>query len=161
MKKVDYFWLGVVVILFDQLTKHAILNYQELLPYQVNPCFDLVLAWNRGISFGIFNNNPLWISHSLLLLNSSIIAGLIWWFLQPEQEKIRLNGALIIAGGIGNIIDRIFYNAVIDFLSLHWGFYYWPSFNVADSAITVGVLHILWKSIKENVLKRIKKNEID
>ena len=110
---------------------------------EVPPFFQLVLTWNRGVSFSFFrSDSPAapWIFAAVAL---AICAGLATWLRQMERAWPALAVGLIIGGAIGNVADRIRFKAVVDFLYFHWDSYYFPAFNLADSAITVGVAMLL------------------
>jgi signal peptidase II len=119
-------------------------------PYQIHavtPYFNLVLVWNRGVSFGMLNtlgeHGP-WL---LTGLAAGIGAFLIVWLYRETRALTRLALWLVLAGAVGNSIDRVRFGAVVDFLDFHVGGYHWPAFNVADSAIVVGALLILLDSL--------------
>ena len=132
--------LAIVVIVADQITKWLMLDFLDL---EVNPIvvtsfFNLVLVWNRGVSFGMFNEagaaGP-WILTAVALL---VVLGLLYWLRQAEGWYMVVGLGLVIGGALGNVIDRIRYGAVVDFLDFHIAGYHWPAFNVADSAICIG-----------------------
>ncbi len=131
---------GVVVV--DQLSKSAMmaLAQAEELPRAVLPFFSLVLVRNSGISFGLFAHLPAWMPLFLTLATSLIAAGLLLWLLRARDGATAAALGLIIGGACGNIADRLRLGAVIDFLDFHLGTLHWPAFNVADSAIFMGVV---------------------
>lgn len=135
---------GLAVVL-DQLTKWVILA-QVMDPPRVIPVlpfFNLVLVHNRGASFGILNINAAWVPW-LLTSIAVIVAGvLLVWLRRAETRLLAASLGLIVGGAAGNVIDRIAYGAVVDFLDIYAGRYHWPAFNVADSAIAVGVAILL------------------
>jgi signal peptidase II len=134
------------VILLDQITKWAVLKSIPL--YGSSPViegfFNLVHVRNRGIAFGIMNRpggSQITI-YLLTLVTLGAIFLLFFWFSRlgaKEERKTTFGLALVIGGALGNLIDRIRMGEVVDFLDLHVGTFHWPAFNVADSAITVGV----------------------
>jgi signal peptidase II len=134
------------VILLDQFTKQlaeALLTaYQAV---KVLPFFDLTLMYNTGAAFSILSDQggwQRWFFVSLALIVSGVLV--IWLKrLRPDEKWVALALALIIGGAIGNLIDRILFGQVIDFVHLHYHQYYWPAFNVADSAISIGVAIML------------------
>jgi signal peptidase II len=143
--------LGVaaVVVVLDQLSKALIL---ALLAdpgldrrIGVAPVFDLVLAFNRGVSFGLFNAAGGGRSESLLfsLVAAAIVVGLVWWLARAASLLLAVAIGLIIGGAVGNVLDRVRLGAVVDFLDFHVGPWHWPAFNLADSAICVGVAAML------------------
>jgi signal peptidase II len=113
----------------------------------INEYFNIVLTWNNGISFGLFNNdnkiNALVISSIAIV----IILFLIRLLSKAETKKLNIGFGLIIGGAVGNIVDRSIYGAVMDFLDLHIGTYHWPAFNIADSSITIGAIILIADSL--------------
>lgn len=136
--------IAVLVVVADQLTKWWILSVmlprppvERIIP--VLPFFDIVLVWNRGISFGLFNNETGFNALVFAVLAAAIVAGLLVW-LRKAKEPLVVGGiGLVIGGAIGNLIDRLVHSAVVDFLDFHIGAWHWPAFNVADAAICLGV----------------------
>lgn len=137
-------WLGIalVVVLLDQASK--IMMSQFLLYGQseaITSYFNLVMVYNKGAAFSFLSDQPGWQRYFFTAV--SVIASLfILWMLKrnPTQRLFCLALALILGGAVGNLIDRIAYGHVIDFLDFHVGGWHWPAFNVADSAITVGAI---------------------
>jgi signal peptidase II len=137
-------WLGIalVVVLLDQASK--IMMSQFLLYGQsetITSYFNLVMVYNKGAAFSFLSDQPGWQRYFFTAI--SVIASLfILWMLRrnPTQRLFCWSLALILGGAIGNLIDRIAYGHVIDFLDFHVGGWHWPAFNVADSAITVGAI---------------------
>src|SRR5215510_13799914 len=110
---------------------------------EIPPVFQLVLAWNRGISFSFFRSDSAaapWIFAGLSLV---ICLGLGLWLRRMERVWPAVALGLIIGGAIGNVVDRVRFRAVVDFLDFHWKEAHFPAFNLADSAITVGVAMLL------------------
>ena len=141
--------VAVLVTLLDQLTKAAILAHfagRLVGGERVTSFFNLVLTFNRGMSFGLFNAGPQSSGLNALLFSLAaavIVAGLIYWLSRITSPLLAVAIGLIIGGAAGNVIDRIRLGAVVDFLDFHAGLYHWPAFNVADSAICVGVAAML------------------
>lgn len=145
MKK-KYFIFGLlagIVIVIDQLTKfiitHTIPIYGSV-PV-INGFFNLVHIYNRGMAFGLMNQPGNDITfYVLTLLTIGAIIGLIIWYskLKDESWKVTMAFSLILGGAVGNLVDRLFFKKVIDFLDFYIGSYHWPAFNIADSAITIG-----------------------
>jgi signal peptidase II len=136
--------LALFVAIADQLTKLWILRFfradePSRRIHAVTDFFNLVLTWNRGISFGFFNGA--WGLNALLfvVLAAAIIVGLLWWLARVEQSLVALAIGLIVGGAAGNAADRILRGAVVDFLDFHLGEWHPFAFNVADTAISVGV----------------------
>jgi signal peptidase II len=144
--------LGVIIV--DQATKLLILAFLKVhQSIAILPFFNLVLVYNKGVSFGLFQSQGM-LGRWLLL---SIASGVCMWLLvlifQTKQKFERVCYSLIVGGAVGNIIDRFCYGGVVDFLDFHIGARHWPAFNIADSAIVVGVGLILvvqtWHSLKQ------------
>ncbi len=142
-------FLAALIVALDQLSKWVILAVvmqpQRVIP--VTPFFDLVLRWNRGISFGLFHDAPEVGPRVLVVVSLAICAVLVLWLRKIDRVFLAAAVGLIIGGAVGNVIDRMRFGAVADFLSFHAAGYYWPAFNLADSAITVGVAMILMDSL--------------
>lgn len=123
----------------DQATKWWILEgvVSSHGTIHITPFFNLVLGWNRGISFGMLGGHdlPPWI---LALFSGSIAAGLIIWLLRTRDRLVATGLALIIGGALGNALDRLRHGAVADFLDLHLADWHWPAFNMADVGVVCG-----------------------
>ena len=141
--------IPLIILVLDWLSKDFMLN--SLIPYEpfeVNSFFNLYLTFNRGISFSMLKANGslgVWLLVGISLL---ICCGILYLF-RKERSKLSQAALMLIFGGaLGNVIDRIRYRVVIDFLDFHWGDYHWPAFNVADSAICIGVIVLLWQAFR-------------
>ena len=132
--------LAVLVVGLDQATKAwmmALLDPPRLIG--LTEFFDLVPVWNRGVSFGILSSRDgatVWLLGGLAL---AVAAGLIVWLARAERRLLALGLGLVIGGAVGNVVDRARFGAVFDFLDFHAAGWHFPAFNLADSAITVGV----------------------
>ena len=111
---------------------------------------DLVLVYNPGISYGIFSNGGEIQRIFLIVLSVIIIAYLIYWIRSSTSKFLSFGLCLIIGGALGNMVDRIIYGKVVDFISLHVFDYYWYVFNIADIAIVSGGLSVLMVSTKDS-----------
>jgi signal peptidase II len=142
--------IAILTIFFDQLSKWWVLNLVMVPPktIEVTQFFNLVLVHNRGASFGIFSDAPGWASIALIVFAIIISIVLAIWMWQAQEAFLSIALALVIGGAIGNVIDRIRFGAVVDFLDVHAGGWHWPAFNVADSAITLGVILLILDSLK-------------
>ncbi|MDR2014505.1 MAG: signal peptidase II [Azoarcus sp.] len=134
--------IGVVIVL-DQVTKEWALAQPQLARggrIEVTFFFDLILAFNRGAAFSFLAEHSGWQSWFFAVLALAVSAWLLVLTWQHRLERLLPCAfTLIIGGALGNVIDRFNHGAVVDFLSFHAGSYYWPAFNLADSAITLGV----------------------
>ena len=142
-----WLWLSIAVIVFDQLTKVWIDNNFLLHARQpvIDGFFDLTLAYNPGAAFSFLADAGGWQRWFFTILATVVTIILVVWLKRlPAHEKLNAAAlSLIIGGAIGNLIDRIAYGHVIDFLLLYYQQWSWPAFNVADSAISVGVVLML------------------
>lgn len=140
--------IAALVVALDQASKWWLLDLMGRDPrvIEVTPFFNLVLGLNRGVSFGMFDSAALgpW---PLLLLAASITVGLLLWLAKAGQRWTATALGLIIGGAVGNAIDRVRFGGVVDFLDFHAFGRHWPAFNVADSAICIGVVMILVESV--------------
>lgn len=138
--------LAVVVGVLDQLTKQLVLanlHYGQVIP--VTSFFDLVLVFNPGAAFSFLADHGGWQRWFFTVLAVVISGWLLMLMYQHRHEKLLPAAfALIIGGAIGNVYDRLLHGAVVDFLHFHYAGWSWPAFNLADSAITVGVVLMLW-----------------
>lgn len=139
-----YFIILLVLLGLDQLTKYLIVLNLEL--YEVRPLipglFNLVHVTNKGAAFSMFASVDSPLRHYFFVaVNSAAFIGLTIaaWKMGAQHLLYRLSFAMIAAGAVGNLIDRLRFGAVIDFLDFYVGSFHWPAFNVADSAICVGV----------------------
>ena len=139
--------VAAIVLVLDQVSKLALIDLLRANPggIEVAPFFNLVQVWNRGVSFGMlggewFGNYQRWI---LTMLAIAVSALLGFWLSKAERPIDRLALGLVIGGALGNAIDRVAYGAVADFFDFHVAGWHWPAFNIADSAIVVGVALLL------------------
>ncbi|MFH0787627.1 MAG: signal peptidase II [Pseudomonadota bacterium] len=142
------------VLLGDIATKEYIMTHFPLYYSQVviPGFFNLVHIQNKGVAFGFLGGAaPIWRDVLLLLLPIVAMSGiLIFAFCYPQQNKgVLLSLGGILGGALGNLIDRFRFRAVIDFLDVYWGNSHWPAFNIADSAITVGVIFLVFCTMKK------------
>jgi signal peptidase II len=131
--------IAMLVAALDQCSKRYVLEAvgAGLIPLRVLACFNLTLVWNKGVSFGLFAQMP-------------AVMALLVWMRRATHSLTRLALGCIVGGATGNIIDRIRYGAVTDFLDFHWRHWHWPAFNLADSAIFIGVVLLIGLSIMQD-----------
>jgi signal peptidase II len=145
-------WLGIalIVILFDQLTKIAVVKvFAYGQPYAITPFFNFFLVFNRGAAFSFLAAAGGWQRWGFTVLG--IVAALVICYLMKRHGNQRLFCtalALIMGGALGNVIDRLVHGHVIDFLDFHVGAWHWPAFNLADSAITIGAILLVLDELR-------------
>lgn len=145
-----WLWLSVVVVVLDQATKAlAELYLDRFDPVRLLSFFNLSLTYNRGAAFSFLSDAGGWQRIFFVVLTVLVLVFLLRWLwgLKSGQGILPVGVALVIGGAIGNLIDRIATGQVVDFLDLHYAGWHWPAFNVADSAITVGVILLLYDSL--------------
>ena len=145
-------WVLTILVL-DQLTKMIVdrtMSLHQSIPI-IDGLFNLTYVRNTGAAFGIFAGSHEAFRLPFLILVSVLALGFVVVMLKrlrDEETGLITALSLIIGGAIGNLIDRVLYGEVIDFLDFYWSNYHWPAFNVADSCITIGVLITLFYLIK-------------
>ncbi len=138
--------LAAVVLVLDQATKWWMLEVVGIAlrpPIEVTPFFNLVMVWNRGVSFGLFAHEAEVMPYVLSGVAVAIAVALLVWLARAERRWIAAAIGLVVGGAVGNVIDRLRFGAVADFFDVHVAGWHWPAFNVADAAIVVGVGMIL------------------
>ena len=141
-----WFALAVAIVVADQITKWAVLGYfaNRFPREEVTGFFNLVLVFNKGAAFSLFASAPGWQTPLLVtfaLVAAAIVSALI--VRNPERRLMCFGLALILGGALGNLIDRLRFGSVVDFLDFHALGWHWPAFNVADSGISVGAVLLI------------------
>jgi signal peptidase II len=141
--------LAALTFGFDQTIKWWLLNVvhmEERRQINITPFFDLVMAWNHGVSYGLFTTN----TQALLIIVSVLISIVLWiWACRSHRPITAAAIGLIIGGALANALDRAVHGAVADFFLLHWGDWNWYIFNPADMAIVAGVGVLLYESLMD------------
>jgi len=173
MQKVLYLIFALFILVADQLSKWAVLEHiirpmspdtlghslgliewltsaPERLPFasmKILPFFNIVMVWNKGVSFGLFSNGAdtgaLWLS----MLAIAIIIVFTVWLFRTDNKMQLFSIALVIGGAMGNVMDRLRFGAVADFLDFHAFGWHYPAFNISDSCIVIGVFLLIIQSI--------------
>lgn len=141
-----YLWIAAVIIIFDQLTKFAATDYLtgqgevQLLPF-----LNLVLVHNTGAAFGFLSNAGGWQNIFFIVVAVAASAFILWmlWRLDSKEKLLAIALTLVLGGAMGNLVDRLIYGYVIDFIDIYYATWHWPAFNVADSAITIGAVLLI------------------
>lgn len=139
-------WLSLLVVVLDQWSKYWIVaNFREYEVLTVWPVFNLTLVYNTGAAFSFLSDAGGWQRWFFVTVGVLVSLIMVVWLarLQPRERWTALGLALVVGGAVGNLIDRVVLGKVVDFLQWHWQDWYWPSFNLADSAITLGVILLL------------------
>ena len=140
--------IAAAVLILDQLTKAVFLyglgwilslDGMPVKPIEFLPFFDFVMVWNQGISYGLLQASSEFERWILTIFAVGVISFLIWWLRGVQDLRLAQAIGLIVGGAVGNVIDRILYGAVADFFHLHAFGYSWYVFNIADTAVVMGV----------------------
>ena len=142
--------LAALIVVADQVTKYAVVQYFAVNhTVAVTSFLNLLLVYNPGAAFSFLSDAAgwqRWFFVSIALIASAWIVYLLREY--PNQRLFALALSLVLAGALGNVIDRILFGAVVDFLDFHAYGWHWPAFNVADSAITCGALLLIWDAVR-------------
>lgn len=141
-----FLWLSVLVLVADQYTKVLVLQNIELYQaVQILPFFHLTHVYNYGAAFSFLHDAGGWQRWFFTIIAIAVSGLLLWWLKQTTKQQMILPIAfsLIVGGALGNAYDRLVHGYVIDFLVLYYQDWYWPAFNVADSAISIGAVLLI------------------
>lgn len=144
-----WLWLAVVVLLLDQVTKQIALSQLTLHePVALLPFLNFTLVYNKGAAFGFLSSASGW-QNAFFIVVALVACGVILYLLRQSRERIFSAALMLVLGGaIGNLVDRLIYGYVIDFVDVYYQSWHWPVFNVADSAITIGAILIAFDAFR-------------
>ena len=147
---------ALVVVLADQVSKALVFGYlSESQPtVLVTDFFNLVTAWNTGVSFSMFNNLGDYGIYVLSGFSLLVICFLMYWMSKEKSKVMQMALGFIIGGALGNVIDRVRIGAVFDFLDMHIGVHHWPAFNVADSFICIGAVLLIFGNVRFSIKRK-------
>jgi signal peptidase II len=151
--KLRYLWVSLAVVVLDQWTKWLVeVHLPWHLAQPVVPGFlNLTHVRNTGVAFGLFAadgvSSASWMLTALGLLALGAV-GVYFWIASPRDRGLLIALALVVGGAVGNLIDRVSSGAVTDFIDVYFGAHHWPSFNVADSAISIGIVLMAIDSLR-------------
>ncbi len=136
---------ALVAVVLDQTSKMLIFSFlaNSRPVIELTPFFNLVMAWNTGVSFSMFDNLGGAGVYVLSAFSLIVVGFLIYWLKDEKSLLIQISLGMIIGGAIGNVIDRVRMGAVFDFLDIHVLGYHWPAFNLADSFICIGAVLVI------------------
>lgn len=150
-------WLIILVLLVDQISKQVVIaNMQLFDSIDLLPFFNLTYVRNYGAAFSFLSDAGGWQRWFFTIIAVVISAVLTVWLARNSKSQLKLNLALslVLAGAIGNLIDRSVYGYVIDFLHLYYQNWHYPAFNIADSAICIGAALLIWDSFSSEEAKK-------
>ena len=142
--------LSALIVAVDQTAKYAVIQSLAIgKAIAVTPFFNLVLVYNPGAAFSFLSDAAGWQRWLFVAIALAASAWIVWLLNRyPRQTLFSLALSLVLAGAAGNVVDRIFLGAVVDFLDVHAFGWHWPAFNVADSAITCGAVLLAWDALR-------------
>jgi signal peptidase II len=149
----NWLWLSFLVVLLDQATKALVINTIKLQgSMALLPILDLVYLENTGAAFSIFAEASGWQRWFFIALALIVSVVLMVWLrrIKPGQTILAIGLSLVLGGALGNVIDRVMHGYVVDFIYFHWNDWYFPAFNIADSAISVGAGCLLLDAFRES-----------
>ena len=148
-KRENIFSLTIIllVFIFDRITKLKVLSNFSESSYYINDYINLELIWNTGIGFGLLSSSSILIYHSISIIIGIIIFAMLIVLIRSEQLMEKTIFSIIIGGACGNIYDRLIYNAVPDFIDVHYQNFHWFVFNIADIFISLGIILFLIKEL--------------
>lgn len=146
-----FLWLAVIVLILDQLTKFIAADY--LMSHgemKLAAFLSFTLVHNTGAAFGILSSAGGWQNIFFIAIASIACLVILWmlWRADIKNVPLAVGLALILGGAAGNLIDRLTHGYVIDFVDVYYQSWHWPAFNVADSAITVGAILLIFDSLR-------------
>jgi len=142
------YFVPFIVFILDWASKYmALTHLSRHVPVEITPFFNLYLTFNPGISFSMFVARNTYGSWFLTLLACLICLFVLYIFRKEKNTETKFALMLILGGALGNVWDRVRYGAVVDFLDFHMMSYHWPAFNIADSAICIGVMIIISQTL--------------
>jgi len=157
----NWLWLGVAVMALDQWTKSLVVDrFDEFDRLVLLPVLEIMRLHNEGAAFSFLSNAGGWQRWLFVGLGVGVSAGILYWLRRlpaKGQGLLAAGVSLILGGALGNVIDRVLQGHVIDFIRVHWAEHYFPAFNVADSAITIGAALVILDSLLELDRGRAKK----
>lgn len=147
-----WLWLSLLVVLLDQITKQLVES--NFLVFEVMPLLpniNLTLVYNEGAAFSFLSDQEGWQRWLFVLIGIIVSLVLVVWVsrLSSDQRLSAIALCLVVGGALGNVIDRLLLGHVVDFIDVYYQSWHWPAFNVADSAITLGVIMMLVDAIRE------------
>lgn len=148
-----WLWLSALIVIFDQLSKymasHLLVMYEAV---AVMPMFNFTLMHNTGAAFSFLSDAGGWQRWFFTIIALVISAVIFIWIrrLNSDQQLQAIGLSLVLGGALGNVIDRVLLGHVVDFIQIYYKQWYWPAFNIADSAISIGVVLLIFDSLRSS-----------
>lgn len=153
VRQLRWLWVTVFVLFFDLVSKDLANHYLKEIHVAIFPFLSLTLVHNTGAAFGFLADASGWQTEVFMGIAAVISLLILIWLvlMQPNNRLMSISLTLILGGALGNLYDRIVYREVTDFIDLHYHALHWPVFNIADSAVTVGVLLLIVGLVRKSV----------
>ena len=144
--------IATIILLLDQLSKwSALSNLQLGIPEPVLPFMNWLLLLNPGAAFSFLAQGSGWQRWFFTIVGLVACVYIVWLLRKSQNDKMLCVAlSLILGGALGNVLDRMMYGAVVDFIDLHYANWHWPAFNIADSAICIGAALIIWGELSKS-----------
>lgn len=155
----NWLWLSFFVVIIDQATKALVINTVRLSDtIELLPILDIVYLENTGAAFSMLAQAGGWQRWFFVALALGVSIALMVWLrrIRSEQTLLAVGLSLVLGGALGNVIDRVMHGYVVDFIYFHWGPHYFPAFNIADTAISIGAGCLLLDAFRESGRKRVR-----
>ena len=149
----NWLWLSFFVVLIDQATKALVVGVVKMQSaIELLPILDIVYLENTGAAFSILAQASGWQRWFFILLALAVSVALMIWLrrIRADQTVLAVGLALVLGGALGNVFDRVIHGFVVDFIYFHWRSWYFPAFNIADSAISIGAGCLLLDAFRES-----------
>lgn len=149
--------IATIILLLDQLSKWSALGSLQLgIPEPVLPFMNWLLLLNPGAAFSFLAQGSGWQRWFFTIVGLIACVYIIWLLRKNQNDKLLCVAlSLILGGALGNVLDRLMYGAVVDFIDLHYANWHWPAFNIADSAICIGAALIIWGELRKSFGKSV------
>jgi len=150
--------IATIILLLDQLSKWlALSNLQLGIPEPVLPFMNWLLLLNPGAAFSFLAQGSGWQRWFFTIVGLVACVYIVWLLRKSQNDKMLCVAlSLILGGALGNVLDRMMYGAVVDFIDLHYANWHWPAFNIADSAICIGAALIIWGELRKSFGKSVQ-----
>ena len=158
LRLLRYLAIATTTLLLDQLSKWSALSSLQMgVPEPVLPFFNWLLLFNPGAAFSFLAQGSGWQRWFFIILGLVACVYIIYLLRKSLSDKLLCIAlSLILGGALGNVLDRVMYGAVVDFIDLHYANWHWPAFNVADSAICIGAALIIWGELRKSFGKSVQ-----
>ncbi len=160
----NWLWLSFFVVIIDQATKALVINTVRLSDtIELLPILDIVYLENTGAAFSMLAQAGGWQRWFFVALALGVSIALMVWLrrIRSEQTLLAVGLSLVLGGALGNVIDRVMHGYVVDFIYFHWGPHYFPAFNIADTAISIGAGCLLLDAFRESGRKKGERRTAD